>query len=278
MNPARIAIVDDDPAFSQYLSVLLGSKGYDAITFKSGAELVQSLGADRPPDVVLLDVLMPGMDGLETLRVVRTSHPSLQVIMLSGTQVPSTIVDAVRLGAIDYVVKPDDPEGLGEAALESAIRHAVEKLSLTSEVARLRAQVVDSPDGAQPCWGAGAAMRRVLTMVERVADSDVEQGHGQREPCRADAARHEEGDIRTDHEERAMGQVDDAHDAEDQRQAAGDQEQQEPVLHPVEELREKAGETHQCPLRREPSAGASPDMIFVMICSAFAAQPEPCCH
>jgi len=173
MNPARIAIVDDDPAFSQYLSVLLGSKGYDAITFKSGAELVQSLGADRPPDVVLLDVLMPGMDGLETLRVVRTSHPSLQVIMLSGTQVPSTIVDAVRLGAIDYVVKPDDPEGLGEAALESAIRHAVEKLSLTSEVARLRAQVVDSPDGAQPCWGSGAAMRRVLTMVERVADSDV---------------------------------------------------------------------------------------------------------
>src|SRR5690606_7467737 len=76
-------------------------------------------------------------------------------------------------GAIDYVVKPDDPEGLGEAALESAIRHAVEKLSLTSEVARLRAQVVDSPDGAQPCSGSGAAMPRVLTLVERVADSDV---------------------------------------------------------------------------------------------------------
>ncbi|MCC7044442.1 MAG: sigma-54-dependent Fis family transcriptional regulator [Acidobacteria bacterium] len=172
-TPARIAIVDDDPAFSQYLSVLLGSRGYDVITYRSGSDLLGALEADRAPDVVLLDVLMPGMDGLETLRMVRANHPALQVIMLSGTQVPATIVDAVRLGAVDYVVKPDDPEGLGEAALEAAIRNAVEKQALTSEVARLRAQVVDDPDGAQPCWGSGVEMRRVLTMVERVADSDV---------------------------------------------------------------------------------------------------------
>ena len=173
MTPARIAIVDDDPAFSQYLSVLLGSRGYEVTTFRSGSDLLKALGAARPPDVVLLDVLMPGMDGLETLRAVRANHPALQVIMLSGTQVPATIVDAVRLGAVDYVVKPDDPEGLGEAALEAAIRSAVEKMALTSEVARLRAQMVDDPDGSQPCWGSGADMRRVLTMVERVADSDV---------------------------------------------------------------------------------------------------------
>jgi two-component system response regulator AtoC len=74
---------------------------------------------------------------------------------------------------VDYVVKPDDPEGLGEAALEAAIRAAVEKVNLTSEVARLRAQMADDPDGAQPCWGSGTAMRQVMTMVERVADSDV---------------------------------------------------------------------------------------------------------
>jgi two-component system response regulator AtoC len=172
-TPARIAIVDDDPAFSQYLSVLLGSRGYDVTIYRSGADLLGALEADRAPDVVLLDVLMPGMDGLETLRMVRTNHPALQVIMLSGTQVPATIVDAVRLGAVDYVVKPDDPEGLGEAALEAAIRNAVERQALTSEVARLRAQVVDDPEGAQPCWGSGVEMRRVLTMVERVADSDV---------------------------------------------------------------------------------------------------------
>jgi two-component system response regulator AtoC len=174
MNAARIAIVDDDPAFAEYLASLLSAKGYDTRTHASGADLLETLS--RPgwgPDVVLLDVLMPGMDGLETLRAARQAHPAVQVIMLSGSQVPATIVDAVRLGAVDYVVKPDDPEGLGEAALEAAIRSAVEKVNLTSEVARLRAQVTEDPDGAQPCWGSGEAMRRVLTMVERVADSDV---------------------------------------------------------------------------------------------------------
>ncbi len=173
MTAARIALVDDDPAFSAYLATLLRSRGYEIETYASGAELIDALGRTTPPDVVLLDVLMPGMDGLETLRALRQVHPALQVVMLSGTQVPSTIVDAVRLGAIDYVVKPDDPEGFGEAALEAAIRSAVEKVHLTSEVARLRLQAAEDPDAAHGCWGSGAAMRQVVAMVERVADSDV---------------------------------------------------------------------------------------------------------
>ncbi|HWB15193.1 MAG TPA: sigma-54 dependent transcriptional regulator [Vicinamibacterales bacterium] len=173
MTPARLAVVDDDPAFSQYLATVLGSRGYEVSAYTSGGDLLRALVRGPAPDVVLLDVLMPGMDGLETLRAIRAAHPGVQVIMLSGTQVPATIVDAVRLGAVDYVVKPDDPEGFGEAALEAAIRGAVEKMTLTGEIARLRAQVADDPDGAQPCWGSGAAMRQVLTMIERVADSDV---------------------------------------------------------------------------------------------------------
>ena len=173
MNPAKLAVVDDDPAFAEYLATMLGSRGYDVTPFSSGAEFLQALTRGPVPDVVLLDVLMPGMNGLETLRAVRNANPALQVIMLSGQQVPATIVDSVRLGAVDYVVKPDDPEGLGDAALEIAIRSALEKVNLASEVARLRAQVADDPDGMQPCWGGTSAMRAVLTMIERVADSDV---------------------------------------------------------------------------------------------------------
>jgi DNA-binding NtrC family response regulator len=173
VNPARLAIVDDDPSYAQYLATWLGSRGYEVRTYPSGTELLAALGKSAAPDVVLLDVLMPGMNGIETLKAVRSAHPGLQVIMLSGQGVPSTIVDAVRLGAVDYVVKPDDPGGIGEAALEMAIRNAVEKLTLTSEVARLKAQVVDDPEGAQICWGSGPAMRHVLTMIERLADSDV---------------------------------------------------------------------------------------------------------
>jgi two-component system, NtrC family, response regulator AtoC len=172
VTPAKLALVDDDQQFVQYLDTLLRSRGYDVQPFTSGSELLQAMHTDAPPDVVLLDVSMPGMDGLETLKAVRVAHPNVQVIMLSGRQAPSTIVDAMRQGAADYVVKPDDPDGVGEAALESAIRNAVEKTVLTSEVARLRTQVGEDPEGVT-FWGPGPAMRNVMAMVERVADSDV---------------------------------------------------------------------------------------------------------
>ncbi len=173
MTAARLAIVDDDPEFGQYLATLLSTRGYEISTYERGTDLLRALERGATPDIVLLDVLMPGMDGLETLRAARNLHPDLQVIMLSGTQVPATIVDAVRLGAIDYVIKPNDAEGVGEAALESTIRSAIEKVSLTREVARLRAQVGDETDGGQACWSADPAMRPVLTTIDRVADSDV---------------------------------------------------------------------------------------------------------
>ena len=172
MTSARIAIVDDDPMFAEYLSTFLRSRGYEATKYESGADLLKALPTAAPA-AVLLDVLMPNMTGLDTLRELRTAHPSMPVIMVSGQQVPATIVDAVRLGAIDYVVKDQDAGGLQEAALEAAICRAIERVALTSEVARLSAQVVDAPDGSQVCWNAGAGMRAVLTMIERVADSDV---------------------------------------------------------------------------------------------------------
>jgi DNA-binding NtrC family response regulator len=107
------------------------------------------------------------------LRAIRVAQPAAQVIMLSGRQTPATIVEADRLGAADYVLKPGDPDGVGEAALESAIRNALERQSLTAEVARLGAQIAEDPEGAQPCWSSGPSMEPVLAMVDRVADSDV---------------------------------------------------------------------------------------------------------
>jgi two-component system response regulator AtoC len=173
MQPAKIAIVDDDALFVEYLSMFLRSRGYETTVFSSGTALLSALSGRSAPDVVLLDVLMPNMNGLETLRAIRTASPHVQVIMLSGQQVPATIVDAVRLGAIDYVVKSDESSSIHEAALEAAINRALERSSLTSEVARLTAHAAESPEGTQVCWGSGPAMREVLTMIDRVADSDV---------------------------------------------------------------------------------------------------------
>jgi two-component system response regulator AtoC len=173
VTSARIAIVDDDPLFVEYLASTLKSRGYDVRTYSGGAELIAALGSADAPEVVLLDVLMPAMNGLETLRTLRTNHPTVQVVMLSGQQVPGTIVDAVRSGAVDYVVKPDDPGGMGEAAIENAIIKALETVALHTEVARLNTAAIEPADGAQASWGTGAAMQQVMTMIDRVADSDV---------------------------------------------------------------------------------------------------------
>ncbi|MEO8677973.1 MAG: sigma-54 dependent transcriptional regulator [Vicinamibacterales bacterium] len=173
MSTATLAIVDDDRPFADYLTTLLQSRGYETVAYDGGDALLAALREGASHDVVLLDVLMPGLDGLETLRAIRLAQPGAQVVMLSGGQTPATIVEAVRLGATDYVVKPGDPDGVGEVALEAAIRNALERLALTAEVNRLRSQVDQDPDGAQPCWSSGKAMARVMTVVDRVADSDV---------------------------------------------------------------------------------------------------------
>ncbi len=173
MSTATLAVVDDDGPFAEYLQSWLKTRGYDAATFESGDALLRALHEGATPDVILLDVSMPAMDGLQTLRNIRLAHPSSHVVMLSGGKAPATIVEALRLGAADYVLKPGDPDGVGEIALEASIRNALERQALASEVTRLRTQMDEDPDGVQPCWSSGRAMQAVMTMVDRVADSDI---------------------------------------------------------------------------------------------------------
>jgi DNA-binding NtrC family response regulator len=168
-----VAIVDDDPDFTNYLRTFLSLRGYDSRSYSRGDELLASVKQGDPPDIVLLDVMMPGMNGLETLRALKAAKPELQAIMLSGREQASTIVEAVRLGAADYVVKPDDPEGLGEIALDSAIKSAIEKTRLVSEITELRRQLSDDQDRAFLFWGDSPDMKAIATVIEQVSDSDV---------------------------------------------------------------------------------------------------------
>jgi two-component system response regulator AtoC len=93
--------------------------------------------------------------------------------MLSGREQAAIIVEAVRLGAADYVVKPGDPEGLGEIALDAAIKQAIERSRLVSELSDLRRQLSDDQSEAFIGWGDSPAMRHVAIIIEQVADSDV---------------------------------------------------------------------------------------------------------
>jgi two-component system response regulator AtoC len=168
-----VAIVDDDSAFSNYLRTFLSLRGYETRSYSRGDELLASVKQGDPPDIVLLDVMMPGMNGLETLRALKAAKPDLQAIMLSGREQAATIVEAVRLGAADYVVKPDDPEGLGEIALDAAIKNAIEKTRLVSEITELRRQLTDDQDRAFLFWGDSPEMQTIASVIEQVSDSDV---------------------------------------------------------------------------------------------------------
>ncbi|MFB3852291.1 MAG: sigma-54-dependent transcriptional regulator [Vicinamibacterales bacterium] len=173
MRKQFVAIVDDDSAFAQYLRTFLSLRGYEARAYSRGDEMLAAIKQGDPPDVVLLDVMMPGLDGLATLRALKAARPETQAIMLSGREQASIIVEAVRLGAADYVVKPDDPEGLGEIALDVAIKNATEKNRLVSELTELRQQLNDDQASAFLFWGNSEQMRSVATIIDQVADSDV---------------------------------------------------------------------------------------------------------
>jgi len=168
-----VAIVDDDSGFANYLRTFLALRGYETRSHSRGDELVAAVKQGDPPDIVLLDVMMPGMNGIETLRALKAAKADLQVIMLSGREHASTIVEAVRLGAADYVVKPDDPEGLGEIALDAAIKSAIEKTRLVSEISELRQQLNDDQDRAFLFWGDSPEMRSIAQVIEQVSDNDV---------------------------------------------------------------------------------------------------------
>src|ERR1041385_6601579 len=159
-RPANIAVVDDDSGFAGYLRTFLALRGYEARSYTRGDEIVAAIRQGEPPDIVLLDVAMPGMDGLQTLKALKAARPELQVIMLSGREQAQIIVEAVRLGAADYVVKPDDPEGLGEIALDAAIKQAFGRR-------RLERQPGDAPRRADHRAGRRQRRHRADSRRER---------------------------------------------------------------------------------------------------------------
>ena len=107
MGAPKILIVDDEKEYVDVLTERLDIRGLDVTGALSGEEALSVLGR-QPVDVVLLDVMMPGMDGIETLVEIRKRHPGISVIMLSGHAQMETAVKGMELGACDYLVKPVD--------------------------------------------------------------------------------------------------------------------------------------------------------------------------
>src|SRR6202042_3269651 len=103
---ANILLVDDEPGMLRYIRTLLEVDDYKVETATTGEEALQRVEKGLHPDLVLLDVLMPGIDGLETLEKLRQKRPGLKAVMLSCVNDTRKVVQAMRLGAQDYLTKP----------------------------------------------------------------------------------------------------------------------------------------------------------------------------
>ena len=129
----KIMVVDDEPSIRKYLRTLLEVDGFDVETLPNGKEALKEVGAGSRPDFIILDVLMPEMDGLETLRQLMQMDRSLNIIMLSCANEVTTVVEAIRLGALDYLTKPFEKPDLDAAFLKCK-----QKQQLRSENQALR--------------------------------------------------------------------------------------------------------------------------------------------
>lgn len=107
MEPAKILIVDDEEEFASTVAERLNLRGYQATAVFSANEAL-ALIRTAPPDVVLLDLMMPGINGLDTLRMIKETTPAIEVIILTGYGGIQGKLEGMESGAFDYVMKPVD--------------------------------------------------------------------------------------------------------------------------------------------------------------------------
>jgi two-component system response regulator AtoC len=161
----QVMVVDDDASMCDFLRTFLTNRGYQAITLGSAEEAVERYHVQRPA-AVILDVVMPGkMDGLEALAAFKKIDREVPIIVVSGQGRTTTVVQAMKLGASDFVSKPFD-----DGDLEVPLVNALKQRTLSNEVASLRQELEHQHS---KLLGQSERMAEVRTLIERVADTDV---------------------------------------------------------------------------------------------------------
>jgi two-component system NtrC family response regulator len=161
-----ILLVDDDESLRRVTEYNLREEGYRVVTAADGTGALDRF-TEGPVDLVVTDVRMPGLDGLELLARVKAMQPDIPVILLTAHATIDSAVEAMKLGAVDYLTKP-----FSRDQLRAAVRRALEVAALTSENRRLRQVVAERFSFANMIAGS-RAMRAVTETAARVAPSDT---------------------------------------------------------------------------------------------------------
>jgi DNA-binding NtrC family response regulator len=161
-TPSRpVLIVDDEPGMRDFLAIMLGNEGYRCLTAPEGRAALAVL--DQHPDVglVLADLKMPGMSGLDLLREVRRTRPDLSVVVMTAYSTWESAVEAMRLGAYDYIKKPFDND-----EVKAGVNRVMRALAARTED---RQDLLDEANLIGNC----AAMQRVRAAVRRIGPTDA---------------------------------------------------------------------------------------------------------
>ena len=166
MSRNHLVVIDDDKSFRSYLTTLLEAIGYRVTCFASGEEAIKALENGLDPSMIILDIIMEGLSGIEVLKRVRAIREDLPIIMLTGVDQTQTIVEAMRFGASDYLVKPFEVE-----ELELALKNVFEKVDLVEEIKHLRAFL--QRDEQETAVFYSPKMLEIDEIVRQVAETDV---------------------------------------------------------------------------------------------------------
>lgn len=163
---ARILVVDDEPSVGMIFHRILGDAGYEVVSASNGAECLRVLKKGNV-QLVFLDLQMPGMDGVQTLRHIRESHSTLPVIIMTAFQTVTSAVETMKLGALDYLLKP-----LAGDKLPAVVQQALDVTKMSSRVSSTMKENVD-PGAEIDMTAKSAEMKKVLSLLAKVAPTDV---------------------------------------------------------------------------------------------------------
>lgn len=162
---ASILLVDDDSVFRHVMSNELRRLGFDVATAASGEEAMAHLERQEP-EIALLDLRLPGIDGLATLKAIRARRPSVEVIMLTGHGSIDTAIESIRQGAFDYVTKPCPLD-----EIQIRVQRALEQRALRQRASLLE-RALTPPDPVPSLIGESPEFRRMRHLVELVGPTD----------------------------------------------------------------------------------------------------------
>lgn len=136
MREPFVMLVDDEEAFVEAMTRRLSKRNLRIISAFNGEEALEKLDANRNLDVVILDVKMPGMDGIQTLREIKNRFPLIEVIMLTGHATVENAVEGMKLGAFDYLMKPCDIDELMKKVNEATERKRTQEEKIREAAVR----------------------------------------------------------------------------------------------------------------------------------------------